>query len=265
MSTYVFIAFLTVATIGLSNSAVAHLNFTTFCMFKSSKLIPVMIGSMIILRKKYSLLNILAVILMTIGLIFFTLADSNLYPDFETYGVVLVMSALIADAVIGNIQEKAMKKYKSSNTEMILYSYSIGFFYILLWELFATNNLLTAIHFCNQFPNETYGYIFIYSFFGYFGLNVVLTLVKQFGALVTVTVTSFRKAITIFLSFILFSKPFTFQYVWSGILVLIGIYLNLYSKNKTSWDIFFKTKYIKFRIMLFKRSIKQNSKIKHFV
>lgn len=49
MTTYYLIAFLTVATLGLSNSAVAHLNFTTFCMFKSSKLIPVMIGSVLIL------------------------------------------------------------------------------------------------------------------------------------------------------------------------------------------------------------------------
>ena len=40
---------------------------------------------------------------MTIGLIFFTLADSKLYPNFESYGVFLVMLALVADAVIGNV------------------------------------------------------------------------------------------------------------------------------------------------------------------
>jgi adenosine 3'-phospho 5'-phosphosulfate transporter B3 len=49
LKTYFFIAFLTVATLGLSNSAVAYLNFPTFNMFKSCKLIPVMIGSMLIL------------------------------------------------------------------------------------------------------------------------------------------------------------------------------------------------------------------------
>ena len=108
-----------------------------------------------------------------------------------------------------------MKKHKSDNTEMILYSYTIGFVYILFWEVFVSGQLLEAIKFCNQvikiFENfnesilkkclplfllkhlfETYGYIFFYSFVGYFGLNVVLTLVKQFGALVAVTVTSFR-------------------------------------------------------------------------
>jgi len=45
--------------------------------------------------------------------------------------------ALCADAVIGNVQEKAMKAHKSSNTEVVLYSYGIGFFYILIGEIFS--------------------------------------------------------------------------------------------------------------------------------
>ena len=49
--TYLLIAFLTVATMGLSNTSVAYLNFPTFNMFKSCKLIPVMIGSILILGK----------------------------------------------------------------------------------------------------------------------------------------------------------------------------------------------------------------------
>ncbi len=57
MITYYLIAFLTVSTLGLSNSAVAHLNFTTFCMFKSCKLIPVMIGSVVILGIRFIFLQ----------------------------------------------------------------------------------------------------------------------------------------------------------------------------------------------------------------
>ena len=87
---------------------------------------------------------------MSIGLIFFTLADSKVNPNFEAYGVTLVLGALIADAVIGNLQEKTMKDFNSSNTEMVLYSYSIGFIYILVWEVFVTNRLFEAINFCLQ-------------------------------------------------------------------------------------------------------------------
>lgn len=137
-------------TMGLSNTAVAYLNFPTFNMFKSCKLIPVMIGSMIILGKKYNFYDKLAVLCMSLGLVFFTLADSKLHPNFELYGVVMVSGALIADAVIGNVQEKAMRENDSSNTEMVLYSYSIGFFYILFWEMFDNFRIIEAIKFSNE-------------------------------------------------------------------------------------------------------------------
>ncbi len=51
--------------------------------------------------------------------------------------------------------------------------------------------------------------------FGYLGIDIVLTLIKDYGALICVTVTTCRKAITIVLSFTLFSKPFVFEYVKS--------------------------------------------------
>ena len=150
VKSYLFIAFLTVATLGLSNSSNAYLNFPTFNMFKSCKLIPVMIASMLILGKKYNWIDKSAVLCMCIGLIFFTLADSQLHPNFEIYGVVLVSGALVADALIGNVQEKVMKESKSSNTEMVLYSYSIGFLYILAYEVFVTNRFFSAIEFCSK-------------------------------------------------------------------------------------------------------------------
>lgn len=51
-----------------------------------------------------------------------------------------------------------------------------------------------------------------------------------------VTITTCRKAITIVISFIFFYKPFTPQYGWAGLLVLLGIYLNLFSKNRDKWE-----------------------------
>lgn len=93
-----------------------------------------------------------------------------------------------------------------------------------------------------QYPVETYLYALVFSITGYLGVNIVLTLVKSFGALPAVTgdnswkvydkitperdlikaivfdvsyfviaVTTGRKAVTIVLSFLFFTKPFTMQ------------------------------------------------------
>ena len=48
MKTYSLIAFLTVATMGLSNSSLGYLNYPTQVIFKCCKLIPVLIGGIII-------------------------------------------------------------------------------------------------------------------------------------------------------------------------------------------------------------------------
>ncbi|MBN3288295.1 S35B3 protein, partial [Polyodon spathula] len=228
--TYMVIAFLSVATMGLSNTSLGYLNYPTQVIFKCCKLIPVMIGGVFIQGKRYNLLDVSAAVCMSLGLIWFTLSDSKVAPNFNVTGVLLISLALCADAVIGNVQEKAMKLHNGSNSEMVLYSYSIGFVYILV-GLSCIGELGPAVAFCAQHPVKTYGYAFSFSLTGYFGISFVLALIKLFGALVAVTVTTGRKAMTIVLSFMFFSKPFTIQYVWGGLLVVFGIFLNVYSKN----------------------------------
>ncbi|XP_064625069.1 adenosine 3'-phospho 5'-phosphosulfate transporter 2-like [Lineus longissimus] len=235
IKTYGLIAFLTVATMGLSNTSVGYLNYPTQVIFKCCKLIPVLIGGILIQGKKFGVIDVSACVCMSIGLILFTLADSTVQPNFDSYGVLLISLALCADAAIGNFQEKAMKQHSSSNSEMVLYSYSVGFVYILV-GMILSGQLIPAFTFCWSYPMKTYGYAVIFSLTGYLGLNFVLTMVKTSGALIAVTVTTCRKAVTIILSFLFFTKPFTMQYVWSGLVVVLGIYLNIYSKNKTNID-----------------------------
>eukprot|EP00069_Balaena_mysticetus_P003726 bmy_00854T0 len=184
--TYMIIAFLTVGTMGLSNTSLGYLNYPTQVIFKCCKLIPVMLGGVFIQGKRYNVADVSAALCMSLGLIWFTLADSTVAPNFNLTGVILISLALCADAVIGNVQEKAMKLHNASNSEMVLYSYSIGFVYILL-GLTCTSGLGPAVTFCSKDPVRTYGYAFLFSLTGYFGISFVLALIKIFGALFAVT------------------------------------------------------------------------------
>ncbi|KAF5280583.1 hypothetical protein FQR65_LT00336 [Abscondita terminalis] len=230
LNIYLLLALLTLGTIGFSNSSLQYLNYPTQVIFKCCKLIPVLIGSILIQGKRYGPLDFGAAMLMCVGLTLFTLADSKVSPNFNTKGVIVISMALLCDAIIGNVQEKNMKNYNASNSEVVLYSYAIGFIYLFV-VMFVSGDLFTGVQFCSQHPVQTYGYALLFSLFGYLGIQIVLTLVRTCGAFVAVTVTTCRKAVTIIISFLLFSKPFTFQYVWSGLLVVLGIYLNLYSKQ----------------------------------
>lgn len=234
IKTYLLLAVLTVSTMGLSNTSLGYLNYPTQVIFKSCKLIPVMIGGVLIQGKKYGFLDGMTLLLMSIGLILFTLADNTVQPNFDHTGVLLISLALCADAVIGNVQEKAMKQFSASNVEVVLFSYAIGLVYIFA-GLALTGGLVPAFHYCLQHP-QIYLLAAAFSVTGYLGINFVLVLVRSFGALLAVTVTTFRKSVTMVLSFILFSKPFTMQYVWSGGIVLLAILLNVYVKNRSKVD-----------------------------
>ncbi|CAD7003042.1 adenosine 3'-phospho 5'-phosphosulfate transporter 2 [Ceratitis capitata] len=230
MRTYFLLAALTLGTMGLSNSSLGYLNYPTQVIFKCCKLIPVMIGSIMIQGKRYGPLDFAAAIAMCIGLAWFTLADSLVTPNFNLTGVAMISAALLCDAAIGNVQEKAMREHHAPSSEVVLYSYGLGFVYLLV-ILMVTGNFFSGFAFCLEHYLESFGYGFFFSLSGYLGIQFVLALVRSSGAPIAATVTTARKAVTIALSFVFFSKPFTWQYLWSGLVVVLGIYLNVYSKK----------------------------------
>ncbi|XP_059580422.1 adenosine 3'-phospho 5'-phosphosulfate transporter 2 isoform X2 [Alligator mississippiensis] len=256
--TYMVIAFLTVATMGLSNTSLGYLNYPTQVIFKCCKLIPVMIGGVFIQGKRYNIADVSAAMCMSLGLIWFTLADSTVAPNFNLTGFVFLFNRFCVhfigidmhwwikscnNILLEAVQLVARGPYMT-HKELSCSPWAPAWLLVtpisqaakaaivselplpLLASVFCTHSMEQDEH-----PVQTYGYAFFFSLTGYFGISFVLALIKIFGALLAVTVTTGRKAMTIVLSFLFFAKPFTFQYVWSGLLVVAGIFLNVYSKN----------------------------------
>ncbi|KJH53075.1 UAA transporter family protein [Dictyocaulus viviparus] len=159
LKTYCLLAFFTVTTMGLSNASVGYLNYPTQVIFKCCKLVPVLIGGIIIQGKRYGWIDVSAALLMSIGLIMFTLADSEVSPNFDPRGYIMICGALLADAIIGNLQEKNMKKYGGSSNEMI--------------------SSVEIMDFTYSDPWLTYGYAVVFGLLGYLGVNVVISLIRQ--------------------------------------------------------------------------------------
>ena len=131
----------------------------------------------------------------------------------------MISGALLADAAIGNVQERAMREYGSTAAEMVLYSYSLGALYIFLY-LLLLGTLPDAIqlfiqviasfptflpYFLSKFtfpslcptsgllslplqdPVRRFGLVCLFSFTGYCGVNFVIFLIQTHGALIAVT------------------------------------------------------------------------------
>ncbi|KAI3381143.1 hypothetical protein SNEBB_009521 [Seison nebaliae] len=231
LMSYGKLALMTVTTIGCSNEALQSLNFPSQQIFKCCKLIPVMIGGVIIQKKTYNIVTVISCLCMSIGLIFFILTDVDIDPNFHIIGVLYILIGLSADAIIGNYQEKLLHDHKPTSPEIIFYSYSIGSV-ILIVIVILSNDLIGSLKFIlfEKRPVVLLSLSLIHSFSGYCGLQAILLLINYFGALTTAAVTNTRKAFTIIISFVLIAKPFHYQYLWSASIVFLGIVM--YPLNK---------------------------------
>mmetsp|Transcript_47311 Transcript_47311/g.102738 ORF Transcript_47311/g.102738 Transcript_47311/m.102738 type:complete len:121 (-) Transcript_47311:574-936(-) len=97
----------------------------------------------------------------------------------------------------------------------VLYSHGVGAIYLFI-VCFLNDQLTGGVIVCFKSPHVLF-LILAFSVSGYFGVSFVMTLVGRFGAVIAVTVTSCRKALTIFLSFVFFPKPFSATYGVAGV------------------------------------------------
>lgn len=229
LSFYFKIGFYSVAGTAASSYSLQLLNFPTWVLFKSSRVIGVMIGGIFLLGKRYNVKEYVGVVFLAIGLIIFTLGDIRLLPAFNPIGVLLVLFSLVMNSFEGNMQEKGLAHYKSPENEMVVYGYAFGALQILPWLLW-NGELVNGLAFCRE---HTYVMVQIiaHCILGYFGILFVLGLVKISSALTTVIVTSCRKALTVVFSFILFAKPFSIFYLIGFMTFFGGVAMNVYTKN----------------------------------
>ncbi|KAH8962296.1 hypothetical protein BDL97_05G093600 [Sphagnum fallax] len=92
---------------GLTKGSLMFLNYPAQIMFKSTKVLPVMVMGAFIpgFRRKYSFHEYVSAIMFVVGLVIFTLADAQASPHFSILGVAMVVVALVLDAFVGNFQE----------------------------------------------------------------------------------------------------------------------------------------------------------------
>ncbi|KAK8321757.1 hypothetical protein V6Z12_A12G121000 [Gossypium hirsutum] len=177
---------------GLTKGSLAFLNYPAQLMFKSTKVLPVMVMGAFIpgLRRKYPAHEYISAILLVVGLILFTLADAQTSPNFSVVGVVMVTGALVMDSFLGNLQEAIFTlNPETTQMEMLFCSTVVGLPF-LIPPMVLTGELFKAWNSCSQ-------------------------------------VTTARKAVTLLLSYLIFTKPLTEQHGSGLLLIAMGITLKL--------------------------------------
>ncbi|KAL9275154.1 UDP-galactose/UDP-glucose transporter 4-like protein [Drosera capensis] len=227
-NTYVKLSAVLMSSHGLTKGSLAFLNYPAQIMFKSTKVLPVMIMGAFIpgLRRKYPPHEYVSATLLVVGLIIFTLADAQTSPNFSIIGVVMITGALIMDSFLGNLQEAIFTMSpETTQMEMLFCSTVVGL-PLLIPPMVLTGELFRAWKSCYQHP-YVYGVLVFEAMATFVGQVSVLSLIALFGAATTAMITTARKAVTLLLSYLLFTKPLTEQHAGGLLLISMGIALKL--------------------------------------
>ncbi|XP_009601267.1 UDP-galactose/UDP-glucose transporter 4 isoform X2 [Nicotiana tabacum] len=218
---------------GLTKGALAFINYPAQIMFKSAKVLPVMVMGAFIpgLRRKYPPHEYISAILLVVGLILFTLADAQTSPNFSIIGVLMISGALIMDSFVGNYQEAIFKMNPNTTQMEMLYCSTIVGFPILIVAMIVTGELRKAWPSCAQHP-YVYGVLVFEACATFVGQVSVLSLIAIFGAATTTMITTARKAVTLLLSYMIFTKPLTEQHGTGLLLMAMCIIMKMLPENK---------------------------------
>ena len=224
----------------LGKFAYKYVNYATGTVLKSAKLIPVMFVSVVWLKRRYELIDYVACFLLVAAACEFGLgeqenSDKTENPS-ENYALGLTLSLITIGigAFQSNVTDRILRDYGATVGENMLWTNAVGaifiFFFVVLLEPHAF-----------MFFWDTPLYFMLLTFRSvsfFFGAWLYTIIVKHFGAVPAVAITTTRKLLTVIGSVVFFAndKPFTTTYAIAlGLFVLaVGCeYVKHYQKHSS--------------------------------
>jgi len=143
-------------------------------------------------------------------------------------GIVLVSISVVADAFLPNFQERVFDN-GSSRVEVTYFTNLLCLIGMTV-TFSLTGDLQEAVKYVAD-DYHALALMAFYTFLAYVAITFHMSLVQEYGGIVTVLVGNTRKAITIVLSFLLFPKPMSNLYIYGGLMVFGSLVGNAFMKE----------------------------------
>ncbi|CAJ1348800.1 unnamed protein product [Effrenium voratum] len=206
MRLYVAMAVLLGLSQGLGKVTFRYMNYATNTIIKSAKLVPTLLISVLWLRRKISLPEWAAAVLLVTSTALFSLGEKAATPSFNPAGLGIAAVQLLFAALQGNLQEKALKDHGAPISEALAYSNLMGVFVVMV-GVQVSGEMGPALSFFGSSPLAL-GLLLLRSCTFFLGALALIALTKEYGTGAATAVGTARKSLTVLLSFLIFPKPF---------------------------------------------------------
>lgn len=213
--------------------ALKYVNFPTQTLGKCAKMIPVMIWGSLIGSKKYSVVEYIVAVVVTIGATLFLLggdlSKGSAHADKSTsvYGLVLMVGYLGFDGFTSTFQSMLFSNYKMSTYNQMMYV-NLCSAILSLCALLSSGQFFPSLSFSMRHPSLWYDST-ILSASAVIGQFIITATIKDFGALVFATIMTTRQFLSILFSCFWFLHPLTMQQWFGTILVFGALYYSTFA------------------------------------
>ncbi|KAK6331133.1 UDP-galactose transporter [Orbilia brochopaga] len=212
-------------------AALSHIDYITFILAKSCKLLPVMLLHLTLYQRRYPVYKYIVVLLVTAGVAVFTLhngaAGAKKHKGGETsslYGLLLLGINLLLDGVTNSTQDHMFATSGGLVTgpqmqcglNLVSSVLTAGWLMVNPWS----SELVDAVGFMRENPGVA-GDVVGFALCGAIGQVFIFYTLSRFGSLTLVTVTVTRKMFSMILSVVAFGHRLT-PMQWLGVGLVFG-------------------------------------------
>lgn len=232
------ISFTQSASTPLATYSLQYVDYLTYMLAKSCKMMPVLLVHLLIYRTSIPKHMKLVAVLVSMGVTIFTLGGSKrkihndkLNDQASVGGFALLSLSLFLDGITNATQDKMLKanrckenalKEKSITGAHLMFALNL---FIIIWNLaylavIDTSQLMNAKRIMTLDP-EIFYYLITYAVCGALGQCFIFYTLEQYGSLILVMITVTRKMTSMMLSILVYGKEVN-PVQWLGIFVVFG-------------------------------------------
>ena len=217
--------------LALANSV----SFPVVTLAKSGKMVPVMIGSLLLGGAKYTLREYASVVAIIIGTCIVSIGNKKASgPSSTILGLAFIIASLVCDGITGGLQNRFKSKCASDGVKVkpydLMYWTNLFMAIVALLIAFGFGELTTGVDFCMKNPIILQK-ILRFSLCSAVGQSFIFYTISEFDSLTCTTVTTTRKVFSVLLSIFLNGHSMSTE-GWFGLgLASCGILSELLDKS----------------------------------
>jgi len=228
---------------GMSNLSMSQINYPAKVLFKSANPVITLLIGVLYEEKRYPMSDYLVVLLLIVGLYIFVSCgndgnetSSSTTPQSTRLGIFYVLLSMLGSAGVPIVQQYCMEKYSAAQEDLLYYCFLGSAVMSFIVSVVSGDFIPGVIFMINTSSLRTWLLLITFIVFSYGGANFSIALTKEQGALFNGILNTFRKGLTIALSFVMFPERniLSTQKLIGALILFTGLCIQVLSTENKS-------------------------------